>query len=153
MLEVLRRVASGELSPEEAADLLRGEGVERLGDVAVLDLARRSRTGIPEVVLAGPKHPDEVVEIAGALLERTGSACLSRMRPRHRRAAEALVAGRGGRLVAYGRRSCRLLAAGAADPPLQGLVGLLAAGTSDLEPLAEARMVCEAAGCATTTAL
>jgi len=153
VLEVLRRVACGELSPEEAADLLRGEGVERLGDVAVLDLDRRRRTGIPEVVLAGPKHAGEVAEIAGALLERTGSACVSRMRARHRRAVEALAADRGARLLAYGRRSCRLLASGAADPPLQGLVGLLAAGTSDLEPLAEARMVCEAAGCATTTAL
>jgi NCAIR mutase (PurE)-related protein len=152
VLEVLRRVATGELSPEEAADLLRGEGVERLGDVAVLDLDRRRRTGIPEVVLAGPKHPDEVAAIAAALLERTGSACVTRMRPRHRRAVEAVAGDRGARLVAYGRRSCRLLAPGASEPPRQGLVGLLAAGTSDLEPLAEARLVCEAAGCATSTA-
>jgi hypothetical protein len=153
VLEVLRRVASGELSPEEAVGELRGEGVERLGEVAVLDLARRARTGIPEVVLAGPKHADEVVEIAAALLERTGSVCVSRMRPRQRRAVEALAAERGARLVAFGRRSCRLLAPGGADPPPRGLVGLLAAGTSDLEPLAEARMVCEAAGAGTTSAV
>jgi NCAIR mutase (PurE)-related protein len=153
VLELLRRVACGELSPEEAAGLLRGEGVERLGDLAVLDLDRRRRTGIPEVVLAGPKHPDEVAEIAAALLARTGSACVSRMRPRQRRAVERVAAAHGARLVAYGRRACRLLAPDAAEPVQHGLVGLLAAGTSDLEPLAEARMVCDAAGCATTTAV
>jgi NCAIR mutase (PurE)-related protein len=152
VLDLLRRVACGELSPEEAAGLLRGEGVQRLGEVAVLDLDRRMRTGIPEVVLAGPKHPDEVAEITAALLERTGSACVSRMRARHRRAVEAVAAAAGARVVAHGRRSCRLLAPDAPEPAHQGLVGLLAAGTSDLEPLAEARMVCEAAGCATTTA-
>lgn len=153
MHDLLRRVARGELSPEEAAALLRGEGVERLGETAVLDLDRRRRTGIPEVVLAGPKHPAEVAEIAAALLDRTGSACVSRMRPRHRRALDAVADGRGAQLVAYGRRSCRLVLPGAAEPVRRGLVGLLAAGTSDLEPLAEARMVCDAAGCNTTTAL
>jgi pyridinium-3,5-biscarboxylic acid mononucleotide synthase len=154
VLDVLRRVARGELSPEEAAGLLRGRGVRRLGETAVLDLDRRLRTGVPEVVLAGPKRPAEVAEIAAALLERTGSACVSRMRRRHRRAVAAVAAARGAQLVAYGRRSCRLVAAGvAAAAPPHGLVGLLAAGTSDLEPLAEARMVCEAAGCATTTAV
>jgi NCAIR mutase (PurE)-related protein len=153
VLEVLRRVASGELSPEEAEGLLRGQGVERLGELAVLDLDRRLRTGIPEVVLAGPKHPDEVAGITDALLERTGSACVSRMRPRHRRAVESVAAARGARLVAYGRRSCRLLEPELGEPPRRGLVGLLAAGTSDLEPLAEARMVCEAAACATTVAV
>jgi pyridinium-3,5-biscarboxylic acid mononucleotide synthase len=155
VLDVLRRVARGELSPEEAAGLLRGQGVRRLGESAVLDLDRRLRTGVPEVVLAGPKRPAEAAEIAGVLLKRTGSACVSRMHRRHRRAIAAVAAVHGARLVPYGRRSCRLLAAGAdASPaPGHGLVGLLAAGTSDLEPLAEARMVCEAAGCATTTAV
>lgn len=155
MLDVLRRVARGELSPEEAAGLLRGQGVRRLGETAVLDLDRRLRTGVPEVVLAGPKRPAEAAEIAAALLERTGSACVSRMRRRHRRAVAAVAAARGAQMVAYGRRSCRLLAAGTTPTrsPSHGLVGLLAAGTSDLEPLAEARMVCEAAGCATATAV
>jgi pyridinium-3,5-biscarboxylic acid mononucleotide synthase len=153
VLEVLRRVACGELTPEEAAGVLRGTGVERLGASAVLDLDRRLRTGIPEVVLAGPKLPAEVAEITAALLERTGAACVSRMRPRHRRAVAAVAEARGARLVAYGRRACRLVAAGAPSPPLHGLVGLLAAGTSDVEPLAEARMICDAAGCATTTAV
>lgn len=152
MLEVLRRVAAGELSPEAAAGMLRGGGVERLGEAAVLDPDRRLRTGIPEVVLAGPKHPDDVVAIALALLDRTGSACVSRMRRRHRRALEAAAEERGAVTVVYGRRSCRLVAPGTVDPPRHGLVGLLAAGTSDLEPLAEARMVCEAAGVTTTTA-
>jgi len=38
---------------------------------------------------------------------------------------------------------------GTPPPPPRGLIGLLSGGTADAEALAEARMVCDAAGCAT----
>ena len=151
MLKTLRRVADGELTPGQAAVLLRAEGVLRLGEVAALDLDRRSRTGLPEVVLAATKPPGEVAGIVAALVDRTGSACVSRMRAGHRRAVAAVAESRGAGVVAYGRRSCRILTEPAPAPAPVGLVGLLSAGTSDAEPLAEARMLCDAAGCATVT--
>jgi len=85
VLDLLRRVAAGELTPEAAAAELRGDAVLRLGDEVALDLGRARRTGIPEVVLAGPKRPGDVARIVDGLLDRTGSACVSRMRAGHRR--------------------------------------------------------------------
>jgi pyridinium-3,5-biscarboxylic acid mononucleotide synthase len=151
MLDVLRRVACGELTPEEAAAVLRAGGVLRLGDVASLDLDRAARTGVPEVVLAGAKRPGEVAAIVGGLLDAVGSACVSRMRAGHRRAVAMVASSRGARMVDYGRRSCRVLARPDQPERDSGLVGLISAGTADAEALAETRMVCEAAGCAVAT--
>ena len=152
--DILARIARGELAPAEAEPLLRAERVARLEDRAALDLDRHRRGGVPEVVLAGPKTAADVARIASVLLEATGQACVSRMRAGHRTAVRRLGEQRGAELVAYGRASCRLVApaasgngAHAASPA--GHVGLIAAGTSDLEALAEARMVCDAAGCTT----
>ncbi len=153
MHDILARIARGELSPDEATPLLRADRVARLEDRAAVDLDRQHRGGVPEVVLAGPKTTADVVAIAAALLDRTGQACVSRMRAGHRAGLDRLARERGATAVRYGRTSLRLLAATASNgaaPARTGHVGLIAAGTSDLESLGEARMVCDAAGCATT---
>ncbi len=138
---------------EPLAAAIAASGVAAVGDVARLDLDRRRRTGVPEVVLAGPKRAADVAAICAVLLEHTGEACVSRMRPRHRRALERLAAERGAHLADYSPAVARLTTEvpGTGDPG--ALVGLIAAGTSDLDALAEARMVAEAAGCATATAV
>ena len=151
MIDILRQVADGALTPEEAALRLRADAVERLDERAAVDTGRIARTGIPEVVLAGPKRTVDVVDIAVTLVERTGQACVSRARRRHRRALAAMAAERGLTVVDYGQTCLRLVRVPAAPPAGAPLVGLVAAGTSDLEALGEARMVCEAAGCATQT--
>jgi pyridinium-3,5-biscarboxylic acid mononucleotide synthase len=153
MHDILARVARGDLSPADAAPLLRADRVARLEDRAALDVDRQHRGGIPEVVLAGPKTAADVARIAAALLDATGQACVSRLRPGHRAALDRLARERGAAAVRYGRTSLRLLAAAGSNgaaPATTGRVGLIAAGTSDLDALAEARMVCDAAGCATS---
>jgi pyridinium-3,5-biscarboxylic acid mononucleotide synthase len=154
MHDILGRVARGELTPADAEPLLRADRVARLEDRAAVDLDRHHRGGVPEVILAGPKTADDVVRIAATLLDATGQACISRMRAGHRAAVRRLAGERAATPVAYGRTSVRLLAeapaTNGAAPRSLGRVGMIAAGTSDLEALGEARMVCDAAGCATT---
>lgn len=152
MHEILGRVARGELTPDDAAPLLRADRIARLEDRAALDLDRHHRGGIPEVILAGPKTAADVAAIAATLLDATGQACVSRMRPGHRAALDRLARERGATTVRYGRGSLRLLAPGegGTTPRLRGAIGLLAAGTSDREALSEAAMVCDAAACSTT---
>jgi NCAIR mutase (PurE)-related protein len=151
-VDLLRRVEAGELAPEEALALLRAADVAELGGIARLDVGRAARMGIPEVVLAAPKRPAEVAAIATTMLERTGLCLSSRLRARHRRALEALATNRGAELHAYGRRAALLADRGVHLPaPQRGLVGLIAAGTSDLDALAEARMVLDATGVASRT--
>jgi pyridinium-3,5-biscarboxylic acid mononucleotide synthase len=150
--EILGRIASGELSPDAAAPLLRADRVAHVEDRARLDIDRQRRGGVPEVILAGPKRPADVAAIVEVLLDRTGQACVSRMRGGHRSAVQKVAKARRAAVIPYGRRACRVVADDAEALPVAGHVGLLAAGTSDLDALDEARMVCDASGCTTTVA-
>jgi NCAIR mutase (PurE)-related protein len=151
MREILDRIASGELTPDDAAPLLRADRIASLEQRASVDVDRHHRNGgIPEVILAGPKRAADVVAIATALLDATGQACISRMRAGHRGAVQRLATARSAELVGYGRFACRVVARASRAPSIGQAVGLVAAGTSDLDVLAEAHMVCDAAGCPTT---
>lgn len=164
MHDILQRIASGELTPDDAAPLLRADRIAHLDGRARLDVDRQHRNRIPEVVLAGPKRAADVAEIVAALLDRTGQACVSRMRAGHRAAVQRVAETHGAQVIRYGRSACRVVVPGKTTPEKErdrpaddttegrrARVGLLAAGTSDLDALEEARMVCDAAGVRTTT--
>src|SRR5438270_2690976 len=109
-----------------------GEG-RRTSDVprlTQLDFDRAQRKGVPEVVLAEHKSPEQGVRITRAFVERTGRALVSRMRPEVEAALRAAFADceldvRGeGRVAAVRGRDYQRSASG-------GRVGVLTAGTSD----------------------
>lgn len=145
MREVLRRLIAGELSEAEALAELRSIQLEELGGRARLDLGRFMRRGIPEVVLAPGKSPGDAARLVIALAERQGQGLVSRMTAAHQ-AALAEHASAAGMDVATYAASSRVLRQGFAPEALDGKVGLLTAGTSDVAVAEEARMVVEACG-------
>src|SRR5918911_168357 len=66
--EILTAVAGGNLSPAEAAERLRRGEVRYLDEFAVLDLGRTLRKGVPEIVYALGKTPQEVAKICASVL-------------------------------------------------------------------------------------
>jgi pyridinium-3,5-biscarboxylic acid mononucleotide synthase len=121
----------------------RHDGIPQLTQ---LDFDRAQRKGVPEIVLAERKSPEQVVGIARAFVDRTGRALVSRMRPGMDAAlreafAECVVdvRGEGGTAV--------VRAPGFQRPSTGGRVGLLTAGTSDVPVAEEARLVAEEMGC------
>jgi NCAIR mutase (PurE)-related protein len=146
--DVLRRLLAGELTEDEALAELRSLQLEELGGRARLDLGRFMRRGIPEVVLAAGKAPAEAARLAVALAERQGQGLISRMSPEHR-AALVEAAGAAQMRVVDHANSARVLRHGFAPEALDGKVGLLTAGTSDVAVAEEALMVIEACGLGT----
>lgn len=124
--------------------------VERVGDVARLDVEREARTGLPEVVLAEGKADAHLVAIARALASAKGHLLVSRLAPERLALFEHL-----GLHLRY-HAEARLLAAsapGAVDAPRTGgRVAVLAAGTADYAVAEEARLVADALGCDTERA-
>ena len=145
MKDVLRRLVEGELTEEEALVELRAIQLEELGGRARLDLGRWLRRGIPEVVLAAGKTPEDAAALAVAMAERHGQGLISRMSPEHRSALGAAAATARLDVIEYGG-SARVVKPGYAPVSIDARAGILTAGTSDLPVANEARMVLEAAG-------
>jgi pyridinium-3,5-biscarboxylic acid mononucleotide synthase len=121
---------------------------EQLEHFANLDLGRTARAGIPEVVLAERKTPEQTVAIAGRLLDELGRVLLSRVPPETLAALEAAF----GTAVVWqryaGGYTLALHRPGADVPPNGGQVGILTAGTSDISAAEEAAALCREMGCA-----
>lgn len=145
MREILRRLVAGELTEDEAIAELRRSQLDELGGRARLDLGRFLRRGIPEVVLATGKAPADAARLTVAMAEQLGQGLISRMTDAHRSALQS-AASAARMEVAIHASSARVLRPGFAPEAVEGKVGILTAGTSDLAAAEEARMVVEACG-------
>ncbi|HEX6493428.1 MAG TPA: nickel pincer cofactor biosynthesis protein LarB [Candidatus Dormibacteraeota bacterium] len=143
MRDVLRRLLAGELTEEEAEAELRQVQLTELGDRARLDLGRGHRRGLPEVVLAEGKLPQEAARLTVTMARHTGQGLLSRLTPDHWRALEAEAEGLDIRRY---HSSARVVRPGFTPDPVPGRVAILTAGASDLAVADEARMIVEACG-------
>jgi pyridinium-3,5-biscarboxylic acid mononucleotide synthase len=143
--DVLHRLIAGELTEDEALRELRNLQLQELGGKARLDLGRFMRRGIPEVVLATGKAPADAAHLAVALARQQGQGLISRMTAEHRAALVEAAAADGMAIVDYSN-SARVIRKGFAPEKLNGKVGILTAGTSDIPVAEESRMVVEACG-------
>jgi NCAIR mutase (PurE)-related protein len=146
--DILRRLIAGELTEDEALAELRGVQLEELSGKARLDLGRFMRRGIPEVVLAPGKAPDEAARLTVALAQRQGQGLISRMSREHRASLQEAADAAELTIVDYAQ-SARVMRKGYAPEALDGKVGFLTAGTSDVPVADEGRMVVEACGLGT----
>jgi NCAIR mutase (PurE)-related protein len=142
---VLRRLLAGELTEDEAEAELRRVQLEELAGDARLDIGRRNRRGLPEVVLASGKLPEEAARLTVALATELGQGLASRLGPEHWSALERQTAEAGLELRRH-HSAAAVRRPGFAPEPRPGRVALLTAGTSDLPAADEARMVVEACG-------
>ncbi len=142
--EILAAVAGGTLSPSAAAGRLRSGEVRYLDGFAVLDLGRRERKGVPEVVYARGKTPEQVVRICETLLASGERVIVSATSPKVvaelRRSLPKTPVRNAGRAVVVGT--------GEPPAPSGGRIGTISAGTSDVPVLEEAVAVAREMGAA-----
>jgi NCAIR mutase (PurE)-related protein len=127
---LLRQVADGKLSPEDAVVRLKALPYEDLG-FAKVDHHRALRRGFAEVVYGPGKSVEQIVAIVDRLVERGQNVLVTRTtREVHGRVAERHAAAR-----FHEAARCLTLAL---RPPqaLRGRVAVVCAGTSDV-PVAE----------------
>ncbi len=123
--------------------------VTDLSKLARLDVGREIRKGLPEVILAEGKEPDDVARIVGKMVARTGRAIVSRASQKHLRAVKFKGEDRlkidyepRSRMILIKSKSYRVNRSG-------GRVGILTAGTSDIPIAEEAKIITEEMGCET----
>ncbi len=141
---ILSAVADGTLSPTAAAERLESGEVRYLNGFAALDIGRQNRKGVPEVVYASGKTPDQVARICAALLESRDRVIVSNLSPEHEAEIRHALPG------VPTRPAGRALVVGRGEPePSGGRLGALSGGTSDLPVLEEALAVAREMGVST----
>jgi hypothetical protein len=127
---VLSRLASGEVTVDEALAALGTPAVEDLG-FATLDHDRARRKGFPEVVFCQGKTPGQAAEIFGRLAVVSPRVLATRATPDHFRATSRVV-----RDAHYDELARAIWLDREPDRPRHPGIAVVAAGTSDL-PVAE----------------
>jgi NCAIR mutase (PurE)-related protein len=143
--DILRRLLAGDLTEEEAVSALRRLQLDELGGRAKLDLGRFLRRGIPEVILAAGKTPADAARLAISMADQQGQGLISRMSAEHQAALRDSASAAGMPVISYAS-SARVLRPRFTPEKVEGKVGILTAGTSDLPAAEEAKMVVEACG-------
>jgi pyridinium-3,5-biscarboxylic acid mononucleotide synthase len=150
--EILSRYKDGEISLDEAAQVIEGLRLEHVGDFACIDLGRGVRCGMPEVVLAEGKDPVHLSEIAVRHAEVSGRCVITRVSPEQ--AAHIQASAKSRNLSTEYRESGRVLVVsnGQLPHPTGGIVAIITAGTSDIRVAEEAKIIAEEMGCTVHTA-
>ncbi|MEM7819167.1 MAG: nickel pincer cofactor biosynthesis protein LarB [Candidatus Aenigmatarchaeota archaeon] len=150
--EILEKLKKGKISVEEAEKLLRVFAIEEIGNVAKIDINREIRKGIPEVILAEGKKPEDLREIVLRTLKERGRVIISRATKEHIDFIKGSIPSntffqadsRAG-IIVIKKKNFEVEKTG-------GKVGILTAGTSDIPVAEEAKIVAEEMGCEVITA-
>lgn len=144
--EILDSVKKGKISDNTAKKMLSLYSIEKIEGFAKIDINRRKRRGIPEVIFAETKTIDEIKKILKITLEKTNSVMVSRIKTEDYSKIISFCK----RLkikLKEGKKSSSLLLF---KKPIKfhgGNVGIITAGTSDIGVAEEARLMCEAMNC------
>jgi NCAIR mutase (PurE)-related protein len=144
--EILESVKSGKISTSNAKKLLTLYSIEEVEGIAKIDINRRKRRGVPEVIFAETKELEDIKKIIKKTLEKTNSVVISRIKKDDYKKIMAFVK----RLkvkVKTGKNSSSILLFKKPIKFQGGKVGILTAGTSDIGVAEEARLMCEAMNC------
>jgi hypothetical protein len=145
LTEILESLDLGKISVPKAKKLLSLYSVEKIEDFAKMDISRKLRRGIPEVVFAEKKEFLDLKKIILVTLSRTDSVLVSRIHKNHYK--KILDFSKKNKLkIKTGKNSTSVLFFKKLSST-GGKVGILTAGTSDIGVAEEARLMCEAMGC------
>ncbi|MDD5502865.1 MAG: nickel pincer cofactor biosynthesis protein LarB [Candidatus Thermoplasmatota archaeon] len=140
--DVLESYRAGKISAGEAEAQIRSSELLEL-DGFCIDLNRERRTGIPEFILAEGKTLDQIERGVDAVKKRKGWAVITRVSED----AVKILKKHDGMKCFPEARLC--VVGEVPKAKLDATVGVITAGTSDIQVAEEARIVCELMGCKT----
>ena len=152
MKEILEKVLSGELDVDEAENLIRANSILEFDDIAKMDIGRNERAGFPEAVFSPSKDYEDLLLIIKKYLENNDDDLIvtKLSNERYERIVDDL--GRNSFVFDYNRRAQILVIRKEItkkDPIAK--IGIITAGTSDINIAEEARVIVEEGGCEAIT--
>ncbi len=152
MKDILEKLARGEVDVDEAEKLLKANNILEFDEVAQFDIKRNERTGFPEAVFSPSKDYDDLIVIIRNYLEKCrDDLIITKLSPeRYEKILEDL--GKSSFIFDYNRRAQILIIRHEItkkDPIAK--IGIITAGTSDINIAEEARVIVEQGGCEAIT--
>jgi NCAIR mutase (PurE)-related protein len=138
--KLLEQFRAGGVSREKVLQAFQAAPVADLG-FAQVDTHRALRKGFPEVIFGAGKTPEQVVRIAGKLLEREQRILITRINGEHARALRKKFK----RAVHHAEARCVTIQK-EVQKPRPGVIAVVCAGTSDLPVAEEAAITAEIMG-------
>jgi len=147
--DILERYSKNELDENEVERLLKLDFLERIGDHTLFDHARSARRGIPEIIFGERKDPLMLANIVEKVMETRDVVIVSRATLSHYEAVRETMGDNG---VRWSERAHMVIVDRRGKIVTRGRIGIMTAGTSDIDVAEEAREVSEAMGCEVMTA-
>ncbi|UCC21356.1 MAG: nickel pincer cofactor biosynthesis protein LarB [Promethearchaeota archaeon] len=153
MKDILQKLLEKKISLEDAEKLLKANLIEEIGDLAKLDIFRKTRTGTPEVIYAQNKDPQMVIDIIFGFLKSKRFAIISRFNEEQKRIILKNFSNNKdykidinelGKIIVVKEASFNFTKKG-------GMIGIITAGSSDVPVAAEAKIIAEVMGCEVKT--
>ena len=152
MKEILEKLVNGELNIDEAENLLKSENILEFDNVAKLDIKRSERTGFPEAIFSLSKDYEDLILIIKKYLENNdGDLIITKLSiERYEKILEDL--GEDSFIFDYNKRAQILVIRKEAKQKEKiAKIGIITAGTSDINVAEEARVIVEEGGCEAIT--
>lgn len=144
--EILESLKTGKITVSNAQKLLSIYSIEKVEDFAKIDIGRKNRRGVPEVIFAENKQLIEIKKIIQKTLEKSNEVLVSRIQKNDY--PKIIEFGRKMKLqVDKGKNSSSVLFYKKSIKKSKGRIGIMCAGTSDIGIAEEARLMCKAMNC------
>ena len=152
MKDILERLVRGEVNIDEAEKLLKAENILEFDDIAKFDIKRTDRTGFPEAIFSPSKDYEDLITIIKNYLENSDEDLIITKLSNERYERILKDLGENPYIVEYNKRAQILIIRKKITKRQQkAKIGIITAGTSDINIAEEARVIVEEGGCEAIT--
>ena len=152
MKDILEKLVDGKINVREAESLLKADTILEFDDIAKFDNNRRNRTGFPEAVFSPSKDYEDLLVIIERYLENNDEDLIitKLSEDRYERILNDL--GKNSFIFDYNKRA-QILVIRKEEKLKEKIakIGIITAGTSDINIAEEARVIIEEGGCEAIT--
>lgn len=152
MKDILEKLVEGEINIDEAENLLKADNILEFDDIAKFDIKRNERTGFPEAVFSPSKDYGDLLVIIEKYLENNDDDLIITKLSNERYEKILADLGKDSFIFDYNARAQILVIR--KHPKTnenKAKIGIITAGTSDINIAEEARVIVEEGGCEAIT--
>lgn len=150
MLEVLKKLIDGQITIQQAENELKIMQIEELGDHVKFDNKREERTGVPEAVYSEGKTDEDLLSIINNIKD-TSKLIITRLSKYRYARLENQINNDVLKNAKYYPQASILTINKTEIKPRKGKVGIITAGTADIQTAEEARITIQQEGFKTIT--